>query len=117
MIRKKKEIYKASEYRTESTGTVRLNIKLENNNINQIKLRNILLVLEFKNNLLSVACTTTMAIVTFTKDYAEIQRKDETVAIKTKRQGNIIYIMNENQSIYANNTILCNSINVNDKQL
>lgn len=52
------EIHTATEYRTESTGadTVKLNVKLKGNNVNQIKLQNTLLVPGFRNNLLSVSC-------------------------------------------------------------
>ncbi|XP_070153717.1 uncharacterized protein [Polyergus mexicanus] len=112
------EIHTAAERRTKSIGasTVKLNIKLRDDNVNQIKLQNTLLVPGFRNNLLSVSCMTDNGYtVIFTKDSAEVKHRDGTVAIKAKRQGQS-YVANEGQTTYANNTITNNSTNENKKQ-
>lgn len=112
------EIHTAAKQRIESTGagTVRISVKLENDDMNQIKLQNTLLVPEFRNNLLSVSCMTDHGYtVIFSKNHAEVKRKDGTVAFQAKRRGQL-YVMNEDQSIYSNKA-LCSSSNVNDKQL
>lgn len=111
------EIHTAANHRAKSigTGTVKLNVKLKGNEANQVKLQNTLLVPEFQNNLLSVSCMTDNDYtVIFTKDFAEVKRRDGTIALKAERRGQL-YVANEIELIRAN-TVTTNNVQNKNKQ-
>lgn len=77
------------------TGDVELKVKLKDSKVNDIKLKNTLLVPRFRNNLLSVSRMTDNGYtVIFKKNCAFVNRQDGSTALTAKRQGHL-YIVDE----------------------
>lgn len=87
------QIYTATEEKVKSTG--RGQIKLKVNVAGEIKLKEAVLVPEFKNNLLSVSSIAKNGYkVIFQKNSAVVKRPDGSTALKA-RQENGLYIVKE----------------------
>lgn len=95
-----RKVYTATEQCVKSTGSgeVKLNVKLQGNTKNKIKLNNTMLVPDFRNNLLSVSqMTDKNYTVTFYKNCAKVKRPDNSIAMIAKRDGEL-YVVDEVES-------------------
>lgn len=94
---KKCNIHTATEDTVESSGTgdVKMKATLRNSKVNDIKLKDTMLVPKFKNNLLSVSRMTDNGYtVTFKEKCAFVNRQDGSTALVAKRQGQL-YVVDE----------------------
>lgn len=94
---KKCNIHTATEDTVESSGTgdVKMKVTLRNSKVNDIKLKDTMLVPKFKNNLLSVSRMTDNGYtVTFKEKCAFVNRQDGSTALVAKRQGQL-YVVDE----------------------
>lgn len=97
------DVHTATENFVESRGTGNVNVKmqLKDSKLNDIKLKDTLLVPQFRNNLLSVSRITDNGYtVTFKKNRAFINRYDGSTALIAKRQGQL-YIVDEAKQTQA----------------
>lgn len=91
------DVYTAAEHSVESRGAgeVKIKIKLGENKINDIKLKDAMLVPQFRSNLLSVSRMTDSGYtVTFKRKCAFVNRSDGSTALIAKRQGQL-YVVDE----------------------
>lgn len=91
------DIYTATEdsVKSRGTGNVEMKVKLRNSKVNNINLKDTILVPQFKNNLLSVSRMTDNGYtVTFKRNCAFVNRQDGTTALIAKRQGQL-YVVDE----------------------
>lgn len=94
---KKCDVHTATEHFVESggTGDVVVKVKLKDSKLNDIKLKDTILVPRFRNNLLSVSRMTDNGYtVTFKKKHAIVNRHDGSTALIAKRQDQL-YIVDE----------------------
>lgn len=94
---KKCNVHTATEHIVEShgTGDVKMKVTLKDSKVNDIKLKETILVPRFKNNLLSVSRMTDNGYtVTFKKNCAFVNRHDGSTALVAKRQGQL-YVVDE----------------------
>lgn len=95
-----RKVYTATEQCVKSTdsGEIKLNVKLQGNATNKVKLCDTMLVPEFRNNLLSVSkITDKNYTVTFYKNCAKVKRPNNSVAMIAKRDGEL-YVIDEFES-------------------
>lgn len=95
--RNKCDVHTATEHFVESRGIgdVKVKVQLKDSRLNDIKLKDTLLVPRFRNNLLSVSRMTDNGYtVIFKKDCAFVNRHDGSTALIAKRQGQL-YIVDE----------------------
>lgn len=88
------KVYTAAEHYIESEGAgdIKMSVKTRSNMSNNIKLRDTMLVPEFRNNLLSVSkMTDNNYTVIFRKHNAVVKRQSGTVALMAKRQDQLYY--------------------------
>lgn len=96
-ISRKCDVYTATDHFVESggNGDVKMKVKLRNDEVNDIKLKDTMLVPRFKSNLLSVSRMTDNGYtVTFKKKHAFVNRQDGSAALIAKRHGQL-YIVDE----------------------
>lgn len=93
-------MYTAAEHfvKSEGTGNIKMNVRLLRNMSNNIKLRDAILVPEFKNNLISVSkITDNNYIVIFRKGSAVVKRPDGSVALTAKRREQLFLVDDGNE--------------------
>jgi len=91
------DVFTATEHSVESRGVgdIKMKVRLNDNKLNDIKLKGAMLVPHFKSNLLSVSRMTDNGYtVTFKKDCAFVNRPNGSTALVAKRQGQL-YIVDE----------------------
>ncbi|KMQ83288.1 transposon ty5-1 protein [Lasius niger] len=94
---KKCDVYTATEQTVESggIGDVKVKVTLKDSKVNDIKLKDAMLVPQFRSNLLSVSRMTDNGYpVTFKKKNAFVNRQDGSTALIAKRQGQL-YVVDE----------------------
>lgn len=94
---KKCDVYTATEDFVESggVGDVKMRVNLKDSKINDIKLKDTMLVPRFRSNLLSVSRMTDNGYtVTFKNKCAFVNRQDGSMALIAKRHGQL-YVVNE----------------------
>lgn len=81
-------------------GSVRMRVSGLGNYENDINLRNTIYVPEFRNNLVSVARITESGYsVNFGKNIATVRRKNGTVAMIAKREGDLYRVINKDRHV------------------
>lgn len=94
------KVYTAAEHcvKSEGAGDIKMKVRLSRNTLNNIKLRDAILVPGFRNNLLSVSrMTDNNYTVIFRKESALVKRPDGSVALTAKRRGQLYLVDSGNE--------------------